>query len=212
MRERDVCVLCGCRSEPFFEKGPKRYLRCPQCAAVFLDPVCRISSDEEKKRYALHRNDAGNAGYLEFLAPLVHEVETRRDTRCAVLDFGSGPTPVLADILRAKGYDVALYDPYFSPDRTVLERTYDLIVCCEVIEHFRDPAEEFALLRRLLKPDGALICMTDFVTDTTDFANWYYKNDATHIFFCHERTCAYIERQFGFGGLTRNGRVAVFAA
>ncbi len=32
-----------------------------------------------------------------------------------VLDFGSGPTPVFAQLLQGWGYDVTIYDPYFAP-------------------------------------------------------------------------------------------------
>ena len=204
------CPLCTADAGIFFETPQKRYFRCSACAAVFLDPTSRVSSDDEKKRYELHRNDPSNHGYLAFLAPLIREIEERFDVRHEGLDFGSGPEPVLADILRAKGYSVALYDPYFSPDQTTLARTYDFIVCCEVIEHFCDPAKEFALMRGLLKPGGALICMTDPYVETLNFKNWYYKNDATHVFFYHEKTFELIKERFGFSSLEVKGRVAVF--
>ncbi len=32
-----------------------------------------------------------------------------------VLDFGSGPIPVFAQLLQGWGYDVTIYDPYFAP-------------------------------------------------------------------------------------------------
>ena len=43
--------------------------------------------------------------------------------------------------------------------------------------------------------------MTEFVTDTTDFCNWYYKNDPTHVCFYGEKSLEYICNTYGFNEL-----------
>lgn len=41
------------------------------------------------------------------------------------------------------------------------ERTFDLIIACEVIEHFLNPRPEFARLFGYLRSDGLLVCSTN---------------------------------------------------
>ena len=74
----------------------------------------------------------------------------------------------------------------------------DFIICCEVIEHFHSPSSEFALLRKLLKPGGSLLCMTHLLPKKTAFRNWYYKNDPTHVIFYSEENIQWIKSNFNF--------------
>ena len=43
---------------------------------------------------------------------------------------------------REAGRDTALYDPFFHPDASALERRYDFIACSGTAERFHHPAEE----------------------------------------------------------------------
>jgi len=85
------------------------------------------------------------------------------------------------------------------------------VACCEVIEHFYNPSKEFKLLKELLAPNAKLYCMTDIYNENTDFASWYYKNDATHVFFYHAKTFEWIQKEFGFSGLLIEGRLVTFS-
>lgn len=49
----------------------------------------------------------------------------------------------------------------------------DVVIACEVIEHFEKPMEHFQSLIRLMKDDGLLICSTN-VYDGTDIAQHVY--------------------------------------
>jgi SAM-dependent methyltransferase len=115
-------------------------------------------------------------------------------------------------VLSEKGYSIDQYDPFFCNKPEVLSRKYDYIVCCEVIEHFYKPYNEFDQLKSLLKPGGMLICMTDVFYDGIDFAKWYYKNDPTHVFFFHPTSLSYIKTEFGFSTFMLNGRIVRFEA
>lgn len=74
---------------------------------------------------------------------------------------------------------------------------YDFIVCCEIAEHFANPAAEFQRLARLLKPGGRIYCMT-MMWLGGDFSRWQYKNDPTHVFFYTPKSLAFIRDQYGF--------------
>ncbi|WP_152512703.1 class I SAM-dependent methyltransferase [Haloplasma contractile] len=166
-----------------------------------------VTTDEEKKRYESHNNDVNDPRYQKFVSPIVDTVTSKYSTVSKGLDFGAGTGPVITKMLGDKGYDVALYDPFFWNNEERLKTTYDFIVCCEVIEHFHSPWKEFKLLRSLLKDGGTLYLKTDIYTDDTDFKRWYYKNDPTHVFFYHPKAFEWIKEQFGFSTLKIEDRL-----
>jgi 2-polyprenyl-3-methyl-5-hydroxy-6-metoxy-1,4-benzoquinol methylase len=170
----------------------------------------RPDRPNEKKRYLLHQNHLQDQGYRAFAAPILDRVRTGFDHSASGLDFGCGHNPVISEILRNENFKVDDYDPLFYPDRIFEDRTYDFIVCCEVIEHFHHPDREFVLLSSLLKESGSLICMTDIYSDETDFSTWYYKNDPTHVFIYRHQTFEYICSKNDFNRVAIEGRLIEF--
>jgi len=63
VRMNAKCKLCDGSAEPFFEMKAKKYYQCGQCSAIFLDPECYVSKEDEKKRYLEHNNDVDDPGY-----------------------------------------------------------------------------------------------------------------------------------------------------
>jgi SAM-dependent methyltransferase len=204
------CPLCSGAAKLFFEMPESRYHQCRQCLGVFMDKACWVCREDEKKRYLQHNNDVDDPRYRQFVAPLVVKVEERFKPEHTGLDYGAGTGPVAAKILKNKGYSVKLYDPYFYNVPDLLQKKYDFIICCEVIEHFNNPAKEFKLLKSLLNPGGVLFCMTDLYSEDIDFKSWYYKNDPTHVFFYQQQTLSWIKDWFGFAYLQQQKRVISF--
>jgi SAM-dependent methyltransferase len=101
-------------------------------------------------------------------------------------------------MLAAEGFSMALFDPFFYDDESVLESTYDFVTCTEVVEHLHQPARVFRQLEGLLKPGGWLGVMTCFQTDDDRFANWHYRRDPTHVVFYRERTFAWLAERYGW--------------
>jgi SAM-dependent methyltransferase len=205
------CPLCDGNAELFFEMPGKEYYQCGQCSGLFLGRACYVSKEDEKRRYEKHNNNIEDPRYQKFVEPIVSKIQETFGREHQGLDFGAGTGPVIAKLLREKGYSVELYDPYFCDDPKTLEKEYDFIVCCEVIEHFHYPAKEFRRLRSLLKPGGVLFCQTALYSKETDFKNWYYKNDQTHVFFYHANTLLWIQSKCGFSALETYGRLALFS-
>lgn len=205
LRESQSCPLCktpGCGEfaslplEGF--SGPCDYFRCIVCDLIFLDSARRLDPEAEKARYDLHENRIEDAGYRGFLQPAVEAIHQRIPVGGEGLDFGAGPGPAAAEMLRERGYSVDLYDLYFHPRLSVLEKRYDFVLSTEAAEHFHDPAAEFARLHGLLRSGGVLVVMTTLWTPEIDFAQWYYRRDPTHIVFYSEKTVAWIGHTFGF--------------
>ncbi|MGL5532344.1 MAG: 2-polyprenyl-3-methyl-5-hydroxy-6-metoxy-1,4-benzoquinol methylase, partial [Plesiomonas shigelloides] len=60
------------------------------------------------------------------------------------------------------------------------------------------PAQEFALLRSLVRPGGWLALMTCFQTDDSRFANWSYRRDPTHVVFYKAETFMTLAQMWGW--------------
>ncbi len=202
MAENDLnkpgCRVCGHGETRLFPAGKIVYWRCVHCMATFMDAAHLPDPAAERRRYELHENTPDDPGYRRFLAKIAAPLEKRLSPGLSGLDFGCGPSPVLAGMLAEAGHFMAVYDPFFFPDKRVFEFDYDFIVCTEVVEHFHDPFAEFGLLDRLLRPKGYLAIMTCFQNDDARFENWHYRRDMTHVVFYRERTFHVIAGQFGW--------------
>lgn len=192
------CPLCAGRLiEPFHEDRRRVYLRCGDCALVFVPPVYHLSREEEQAEYDLHQNRVGDAGYRQFLSRLALPLSARLAVGARGLDFGCGPAPALAHMLGEAGFSVCLYDSFYRPDPAVLAGPYDFICATEVVEHLHRPGQELARLWSLLVPGGWLGIMTKLVRDKAAFATWHYKNDPTHICFFSEQSWRWWARAQG---------------
>jgi SAM-dependent methyltransferase len=162
-----------------------------------VPPRERLGAAEEKARYAHHENDASDAGYRAFLSRLLEPLLAAVGSEAVGLDFGCGPTPVLAEMLRARGHDVAIYDPFFADDAAVWQRSYDFICASEVFEHLHHPAREIDRLVASLCPGGVLAVMTGLSPPSADaFAGWHYIRDPTHVCFFDEAVFRYIAERW----------------
>jgi hypothetical protein len=196
------CPLCQSEAvSPYFEDKKRSYSQCECCDLVFVPKAYWVSHNEEKAEYDLHENDANDQGYRQFLSrlstPLLDRLDLSVGGDCKGLDFGCGPGPTLSLMLKEKGVAMALYDPFYCDDKTVLDEVYDFICSTEVVEHLSDPKKEFALLFSMLKSGGWLGLMTKMVKDQQAFSRWHYINDRTHICFYSRTTFEFIAERLG---------------
>ncbi len=214
----EACRLCGAEDAELLWRGDKRshdrdFLRCGECDLVFVPDEFLLSPEQERARYELHENDPADEGYRAFLGRLVDEIVPLLAPGARGLDYGSGPTPALVQILRERGYHMQGYDLYFAPDQGALAGSYDFITCTETVEHFRDPLVEFDRMSAALAPCGMLGIMTDMPEgewDAAQFAQWHYTFDDTHIAFFSPVTMSWLARRYGWRLLVPRARVALF--
>jgi len=205
-----LCSLCNSTSKLFLEDQLRTFYQCDNCNGIFIPPFGQPSAKREKNRYDTHNNDVNDPRYQKFVSPITTYIKKQFNESHKGLDYGAGPGPVITKLLRDDNYNIRTYDPYFDKDIETLEYIYDYIVCCEVIEHFHQPYEEFDFLYSRLEEGGELVCMTDMYDESINFDNWYYKNDITHVFFYHKESLAYIKEAFSFKSLSIDGRLIIF--
>ncbi|MCV6613652.1 MAG: class I SAM-dependent methyltransferase [Cellvibrionaceae bacterium] len=194
----EACPLCKHpASVEFFTDKRRHYRRCPQCDLVFVAEQFILSAEAEKAEYDKHQNHPGDQGYRRFLNRCLGPVLSRQAEGAVGLDFGCGPGPTLSAMAKNAGFDVNNYDPFYFPDQSVFNQSYDFITLTEVIEHIADPGPVIEHLLGLLKADAWLAVMTKRHRGREAFANWHYKNDPTHIRFYSDKTFEYLARAYG---------------
>ena len=195
--KQSPCPLCfGGHISSFHSDKRRDYLRCQDCLLVFVPSDQHLDFQQEKAIYDLHQNQADDGGYREFLSRLALPLLDRLAPLSSGLDYGCGPGPLLAEILKQAGHGIELYDPIYANHPQHLQNRYDFITCTEVAEHFRRPGIEFERLFGLLKPRGRLGLMTKLVLDADAFARWHYKNDQTHISFFSRPTLQWLAERY----------------
>ncbi|WP_019613385.1 class I SAM-dependent methyltransferase [Psychromonas ossibalaenae] len=188
-----LCPLClSNQTQFYFEDKHRSYFQCSRCELVFVPQEQRLDTVSEKAHYDHHENDPDDQGYRRFLSRLALPLLKRLASDSKGLDFGCGPGPALAHMLREAGHTVALYDIYYQPDADVLEKTYDFVTATEVIEHLFDPKKIWSQWLNLVKPGGWIGIMTKQVIDLEAFACWHYKYDPTHVIFFSRATFRYL--------------------
>lgn len=202
-----LCPLCKSNSNNFYKKV---YYQCVNCYGLFRPAQLLPTLEAEKNRYETHNNDVENEGYQNFVSPITNAILENHDAEDVGLDFGAGSGPVIANMLERKGYKPLLYDPIFHIYPELLERKYDYIFACEVIEHLHNPYEEFSRLYNILNTNGKLYCMTHLYDKSIDFDRWYYKNDFTHVFIYTRETIHWIATEIGFSDYKIDDRLITF--
>jgi SAM-dependent methyltransferase len=206
-----TCPLCQYPAFIFYKQKSKTYYLCSECSGIFLERNLLPGWVDEIARYEEHNNDVEDVRYQKFVSPIVSQILDNYCSEDAGLDFGAGTGPVISKLLHDKGYDIVQYDPFFHNYPDLLQKTYDYIACCEVIEHFHHPFKEFERLKGLLKNEGKLYCMTSIYNPEIDFAKWYYINDPTHVFFYQQKTLQYIGERLGYSSVEIHNNLIIFS-
>ena len=207
---KNRCPLCNSRSTVFYKFKKQLYHQCNNCFGIFVDKKLIPDREAEILRYKKHRNDIENEGYQKFVSPITSAILRDFNQKHKGLDFGAGSGPIISKILKDNDFQIKQYDPFFHNFPNLLEKRYDYIACCEVIEHFHDPKKEFSLLKDLLLKNGKLYCMTNIYNENIDFNNWDYKSDITHVFIYHKKSIHWIKECFGFSDVTIKDRLITF--
>jgi hypothetical protein len=90
-------------------------------------------------------------------------------------------------MFREAGFMMDLYDPYFFPEKSHLDKKYQFITCTEAAEHFYNPYEEFNTIDGLLEIEGWLGVMTNFFDESINFKIGITGKIQPMLFFIQKR-------------------------
>lgn len=200
------CILCESTTQLIHARMAD-YHYCTHCEFISKDENNIISQQEELRIYNLHHNSIEDPRYVDYFNVFLDDaVLPYANAGKSGLDFGSGPSPVLAQILeRNHAYQMDIYDMFYAPVKVYEGKSYDLITSTEVVEHLRNPIAYFELFASLLTPDGILAVMTQFhQNDEAHFLNWHYIRDMSHVSFYTPTTMAWIADKIGLRTLHMN--------
>lgn len=162
---------------------------------------------EELDVYSKHDNSFESLGYVKMFENLIENFIKPLNITGKALEFGSGPGPVLFELLKRTGLEMHQYDPFYYKSEEYLNHKYNLITSTEVAEHFSDPMKEFKHLESLLNDDGYLVIMTSFrMMEIEQFFKWWYRRDETHISFYNLKTLQYIAKKFNLKIINQNNK------
>lgn len=185
------CRVCGNKTDAFDDtKFDNSYGYCHNCEFIGIETEQHMTFSEERSEYDRHENSIENEGYVAMFKNFLDAAVIPFVTEGEGLDFGSGPEPVLAQVMeRDYEFKMDYYDLHYQPKRLYEEKTYDLIVSTEVMEHLHEPLDIMQILADHLKPGGILAMMTLFhENDNEKFLDWWYRRDVTHIGFFTPKT------------------------
>lgn len=203
-----TCPLCQSHSVAALYQ--ERFFQCSTCGLAFKPKTDFLTPEKEKARYKTHENTLDNKGYVQFLTPVVDCVSKYSTAKAQGLDYGCGPQPVLALLLNERGFHTSHYDPFFFPEGLPSTKKFDFVTCTEAAEHFFEPLIEFEKIFSLLKADGTLVLMTEFLHEKINIQDWYYAKDPTHVVFYTETTLKWLAEKFSKKLAVINNRIAVF--
>ena len=195
-----MCQICNALTRTFNDRRYGiTYEVCDECDFIFKQKQFQVDKEAELEQYDMHDNSFESLGYVAMFERLIKDHIRPLKITGKALEFGSGPGPVLKELLsREKGLEVYDFDPFYKNDPSYKKHQYDLITTTEVAEHFFSPMKEFKHLASLLKVGGYLVVMTSFRTmDEEKFLNWWYQRDITHVSFYNMKTMKYIAEIIG---------------
>ena len=199
------CRLCGHSVDLFVKRKERWYERCPRCHFIQVKFEHLPSREEERKEYLLHDNHPEQKGYRRFLSPVTNLalkwLQSQSNDDIRIVDFGAGSGRAIAAILAESGWQVNNYDPIFGPFELPDKGSVDLLICTEVVEHFHQPMNDWSYMVELLSTRGVALVMTEWSNNHnngSDFLNWHYIREHSHVGFYHQDTFRWLSKALGF--------------
>jgi|AntRauTorcE11897_2_1112592.scaffolds.fasta_scaffold00001_524 hypothetical protein len=195
------CKICNSVTTPIINKKTNvKYHTCSYCEFTCKDEKHFVTKKEELTIYNFHNNFIYDPEYIAFFKKFINKaILPYASNIIKGLDFGSGPQPVLAELLKREyNYKMHIYDVFFAPEKVYENNKYDLVTCTEVVEHLKNPLEYFKIFKSLINNNGIIAVMTLLSPNNEkDFFDWWYIRDKTHISFFTLKTMQVIASKLG---------------
>lgn len=182
-----------------FGGGRLHRYQCPSCDVIFgADKMFDLSAPELSQEYEWHYKvyEEGDSTDAEVRA--FHSLNPRRDG--VYVNYGAGSWSRTVPKLREEGWNVMAYEPHgsaaaagewlISSEAQMRGRQFDGIFSNNVLEHFRQPAEDLRHMVQWLKP-GALMA------HATPCFEYLFEYTRFHLFFFPGRSREVLAKRAG---------------
>ena len=206
------CIICNKTARQIDDNAMQwHFYHCESCAFFFKDRSQLLYGEAEKRIYDNHDNTLDSPGYVRMFEDFIDFcIQERLETIKNVLEFGSGPGPVLSMLLENLGLHVRKYDKFYYNKTIRDEERFELITSTEVIEHIDDIHAVFTLFSKHLRCGGYLAIMTQFHNNNAEeFLHWWYRKDPTHISFFTPQTFKILAHSHGFNIVKSDGKKTI---
>ncbi len=201
-----TCRICGFITHPLVDDElGVTYDVCNNCYFIYKQEMYHPTLKVEKERYLKHHNSEDNMQYVTYMESFIKEAIEPLSIKGKILDFGSGPVPILKRLLQDRKYDVHDFDPFFNNDLSYQNHSYELIILTEVLEHIVNPLHTLKSLFTYLEQDGKLLIQTQLHNmDEQKFLKWWYRRDISHVGFYHTKTMKFLAEMFNLKIIRNN--------
>ena len=205
--DRSRCLICGSPDLKVYDiERPTRHYDvriCGRCRYVSnAENTVDYTKFQSVDKFALTpRVGTDDHRGREFhMAKMGAEILNRK--RLSVMVFGAGRSldyrhiaklssvnrVIMSDVVDLRG------EADFINITKGTEQRFDLIIACEVVEHFTDPRTEFSRLFDLLTPEGLLVCSTNIYDGgNPDRHSYLYRRG--HVSYYSPRSISVIAKQ-----------------
>lgn len=195
------CKVCGERAPEVFRiprtKAAGReipdapddcpYFECENCRFCFTDILDGAEASQlyDEAYWTDHDPDwHGKTGETLRLVLLANALVKGDPSKLEILDFGCGMGAFVQTArekldLRTWGHDVI--EPRLGREfflRALPTSRFDVVVCCEVLEHLPRPVETLSQIVRSLRPRGAIAFQTAHYDPKVCGRDWWYVGPA----------------------------------
>ncbi|QPJ64673.1 MAG: class I SAM-dependent methyltransferase [Candidatus Nitrohelix vancouverensis] len=201
--EKNTCKLCDSSCQLFYQ-DKRKYFKCDSCGLIFTNDA--PGKVEEEAHYRSQWEETQPEFWISQADVLLQIIRNYHEP-LQILDFGSGSGELTRE-LRSRDLSVTPLEPMeqgYLKDQQY-PGLFDVVVALEVLEHLPQPLEELLEIDRVLAPGGIFVCSTaltnaflDHASGRDQFAQWWYKDDPTHLCFFGNRTLEALAQRLDWG-------------
>jgi len=200
------CLICSSESNLFLIKDELPYFKCSNCDLIFADPKSYDEFNKEfynNKFYSDNEDEWSKEERLN-LFKIILDIAIKESTsklniiKPSIIDFGAG----IKDLAEKKEmykkltfFDEFFSSPYLSKKEEIQGKTFDAMICTEVVEHVFDQHNLFKEISSFLKPNKS--CFATTLLHDHNFVLNYLNPSVGHVCLHSKKSMAIVTYEYG---------------